>query len=129
MSAVEPIRKWISRRTPWFIEDSRLPICLSYLSPIDIGAITLGPLVFSRGKISETTRRHETIHLHQQLELLFFPFFILYFLYWVINIVKGNSGSTAYECIPFEKEARTNKTFIMDGILPKYLEFFEHHYR
>ena len=106
---LEVMRKWVSRRTPWFFENSKLPVFLSYFAPITIGAITLGPFVFSRGKISETTKRHETIHLHQQIELLFIFFYIFYILYWLIFLCKGNSGSNAYKKIPFEGEAYSNQ--------------------
>ena len=58
-------------RKPWFVENSKLPIILSYLAPIDIYAIAFGPLVWCRGVMDEETRNHETIHYHQQLELLF----------------------------------------------------------
>ena len=56
-------------REPWFFENSKLPIILSYLAPIDIYAIAFGPWVWCRGVMDEETRNHETIHYHQQLEL------------------------------------------------------------
>ena len=52
---------------PWFIENSKIPVWLSYIAPIDIGAITLGPIVISRHEMSEATKRHETIHYQQYL--------------------------------------------------------------
>ena len=55
---------------PIFIENSKIPVWLSYLAPLNIGAITLFFLVFSRGKMDEVTKRHETIHFQQTLELL-----------------------------------------------------------
>ena len=39
------MRNW----KPIFIENSRIPKLLSYVAPIDIGAITLGFIVLSRG--------------------------------------------------------------------------------
>ena len=53
---------------PIFIENSRVPVWLSYLAPINIAAITLFFLVFSREKMSEVIKRHETIHFQQMLE-------------------------------------------------------------
>jgi hypothetical protein len=47
---------------PLFVENSKLVKYLSYLSPIEIWAITLGPIVLCRGRISQRVRRHETIH-------------------------------------------------------------------
>ena len=93
---------------PLFIENSKIPVLLSYLAPIDIGAITLGPIVISRGEMSEITKRHETIHFQQFLELAFVGFIILYFGYWLWNLIRGDSGESAYYNIPFEKEAYYN---------------------
>jgi hypothetical protein len=59
------MRNW----KPIFVENSKIPIWLSKIAPIEIGAITLGFIVFSRGEISERTKRHETIHFQQFLEL------------------------------------------------------------
>ncbi len=52
-------------KKPIFIENSKIPVWLSKLAPIEISAITLGPIVLSRGKISEKTKLHETIHFMQ----------------------------------------------------------------
>lgn len=94
---------------PKFIENSKIPVWLSYISPINISAVTLGPVVISRGQMSETIKRHETIHFQQYLETLFIGFLILYPLYWVINVCRGQSGSDAYYNIPFEIEAYANQ--------------------
>lgn len=93
---------------PWFIENSKIPVWLSYISPISIGTITLGPIVISKGEMSEQTRRHETIHYQQYIDVLFVGFWPLYLFYWVINLLKGMSGSEAYINIPFEIEAYAN---------------------
>ena len=74
---------------PWFIENSKIPVWLSYVAPIDINAITLGPVVISRDEMSEQTKRHETIHFQQYLELLFVGFVVLYVGFWLWNIIGG----------------------------------------
>jgi hypothetical protein len=94
---------------PWFIENSKIPVWLSKVSPIEIGAITLGPVVVSRGEMSETTRTHETIHWQQYIETAIIGFLILYLVYWLIGLIKYRDGSTAYYKIPFEQEAYTNQ--------------------
>ena len=53
---------------PIFVERSFVPKLLSFFAPIQIGAITLGFIVFARNEMSETTKRHETIHFQQFLE-------------------------------------------------------------
>ena len=94
---------------PMFFENSKVPVILSKVSPITIGAISLCGFVFSRGEMSERTKRHETIHFQQQLELLFIPFFLLYGLLWVIALFKNKfDGAEAYLNIAFEREAYEN---------------------
>jgi hypothetical protein len=93
---------------PLFIENSKIPVWLSYIAPIEIGAITLGPIVISRDEMSEVTKRHETIHFQQFLELAFVGFIILYFGSWALNRLIGQSGERAYFNIPFEAEAYAN---------------------
>ena len=93
---------------PIFFENSRVPAVLSKISPIEINAITLGPLVFSRGEISPRLRNHEAIHWEQYKETLILGFLFLYAVYWFIGLLKYRSGSVAYFSIPFEREAYSN---------------------
>ena len=94
---------------PLFIENSKIPVWLSYISPIEIGAITLGPFVISRDSMSDITKTHETIHWQQYIDLAIIGFPILYFMYWLIGLAKYRSGSIAYYQIPFEQEAYSNQ--------------------
>ena len=59
---------------------------------------------------------HEKIHHRQQLELLILPFFLLYFLNYLINLIKYRNHFKAYKEIVFEREA-----FAMDADL-QYLQ-------
>ena len=105
----EKIRQWISKRRPWVFENSRLPGFLSHFAPIDIWAISFGPFVCCKGELSESTRQHETIHYHQQLELLFLGQWILYGIFWIRGLWEfrklANRGAQAYRENPFEREA------------------------
>ena len=58
---------------------------------------------------NEKTKRHETIHFQQQIELLFIVQWILYGVFHLIGLVKekGN-GKKAYYHNPFELEAYDN---------------------
>ena len=94
---------------PIFIENSKIPLWLSYLSPIDISAITLGPIVISRGIMSDTTKNHETIHWQQYIELGIVGFPLLYLTYWIAGLIKHRDGEISYYNIPFEKEAYDNQ--------------------
>ena len=93
---------------PWFLENSKVPVWLSYIAPIDIWAISFGFWVWCRGEISEETRRHETIHYQQQLECLMVFQWILYGAFWVFGMVKYRDGEVAYRQNPFEREAYDN---------------------
>lgn len=90
---------------PVFIENSNVPVWLSYLAPINIGAITLFFLVFSRGEMSDTTKRHETIHFQQMLETFVIGFLILYLWDYLRGYIKYGNGRAAYLGIRAEQEA------------------------
>lgn len=102
-------QNWVSKRKPWVFENSKIPAWLSKVSPIEIGAISFAFFVFCRGELSKTSRRHETIHYHQQIELLFIGQWLLYGVFWVVGLLKYRDGATAYREIPFEKEAYDNE--------------------
>ena len=88
---------------PIIIQNSKIPVYLSIF--IDIGAITLFPFIISRDEMSETTIRHECIHIEQQRELWVIPFYILYVFYWAKGKWSGMNNDQAYLNIPFEQEA------------------------
>ena len=54
---------------PWYFENSKLPIWLSKIAPIDVWAFSAAFWVCCRGEMSDRTRRHEAIHYQQQLEM------------------------------------------------------------
>jgi hypothetical protein len=95
---------------PIFFENSRIPRILSRVSPIDIGAISLGIAVFARATLDEDTRRHETIHYRQWRELGFVLFPLLYGFFYARNRLWGMSGEEAYFEIPFEREAYVHES-------------------
>ena len=93
---------------PIFFENSKIPVWLSYLAPIEINAISLGIVVFSREKMTPQTKRHETIHMHQWIETGFIGFVVLYFWDYLHALYKCRSGSLAYYSIRAEQEAYSN---------------------
>lgn len=48
---------------------------------------------------------HERIHTEQMKELLFIPFYILYFIEWLVRLVEYRNWDCAYRNISFEREA------------------------
>jgi hypothetical protein len=90
---------------PIYVENSKLPVWLSKLAPIEIWAISFGFCVWCRGTLTDEVKRHEAIHFQQQLELLMVFQWILYGLFWLVGYIKYRDGSKAYAFNPFEREA------------------------
>tara|TARA_A100001515_G_scaffold99156_1_gene80048 strand:- start:176 stop:553 length:378 start_codon:yes stop_codon:yes gene_type:complete len=94
---------------PWFFENSKIPVWLSKIAPIEIFALSFFVFVWCRSEMPYRTQRHETIHFQQQLELLFVGQWILYGLFYLINLIKyKGDGNKAYRNNPFELEAYGN---------------------
>ena len=87
------LKRKLQYSTPIFVENSKLLRYLSFFSPINITAITLGPVVLSGGEMSKETKNHETIHWQQYIETGIIGFLILYLIYWIIGLIKYRSGS------------------------------------
>lgn len=101
--------KWFKSLKPWMYNNSKIPVWLSKVAPINIWAISFGCWVFCRGEMNKTTRRHETIHFQQQLEMGFVGQWILYGLFWLIGLARYRDGAKAYRENPFEREAYDNE--------------------
>lgn len=71
-------------------------------------AINLFGLLFVRkgSKMSEVDINHEMIHTAQMKELLYLPFYLIYFGEWLVRLVTEEN---AYRSISFEKEAYSNE--------------------
>ncbi len=52
---------------------------------------------------------HERIHFRQQLELLILPFYFVYLINYLVNLLKYKNHSLAYFNISFEREAYANE--------------------
>jgi hypothetical protein len=90
---------------PIVFENSKIPVWLSKIAPIEVWAVSIFIFVFCRGKLDDRTRVHETIHFQQQLELLFIFQWVLYAFFWLIGLIKYKSATKAYYESPFEQEA------------------------
>lgn len=70
--------------------------------------MTVYPFVFLKNKMlkhDKTVMNHERIHLRQQLELLWLPFFIWYSFEFLIRWIQYGDRHDAYLNICFEREA------------------------
>ncbi len=54
---------------------------------------------------------HERIHLRQQIEMLVIPFYIVYVINYLVNLIKYKDHFSAYINICFEREAYQNDRF------------------
>jgi hypothetical protein len=72
----------------------------------------------ARLKNDQEIINHEKIHLRQQLELLVLPFYILYLLNYLFNLIRYKKHDLAYRNIVFEKEAyryETDLNYLKNG--------------
>lgn len=89
-----------------------LLIVSKYLIPKGYRGLTLFPFVIIRDFLDKENKvllNHEKIHIRQQLELLILPFFLLYFLEYLIRLVQFRDKNKAYRNISFEREAYDNE--------------------
>ncbi|MDR2283501.1 MAG: hypothetical protein LBE37_09845 [Sphingobacterium sp.] len=71
-------------------------------------AVTIFPFIFVQNKIlakDEDLMNHERIHIAQALELLVFPFYVLYCMEFLVRLVYYRKVEEAYLNISFEREA------------------------
>lgn len=79
-------------------------------------AINLFGIVFVKGECCNEVLNHEKIHSRQMIELLVLPFYLFYFLEWIIRLMQYRTNYEAYLHISFEREAYENQKKL------KYLE-------
>ena len=75
-------------------------------------AMALFPFILVKTQKLQTNKviiNHENIHLRQQLELLIIPFYVLYFLNYLLNLLYYLHHDKAYRNIVFEREAYSNE--------------------
>ena len=59
-------------------------------------------------KADKVIINHEKIHFCQQIELLILPFYLLYLLNYLVNLIRFKNHDQAYFNLCFEKEAYAN---------------------
>lgn len=70
-------------------------------------AINLFGVIFvrHRANIPPSLLRHEAIHTAQMRELLYLPFYLIYFAEWIARLIITRNARRAYIEISFEREA------------------------
>lgn len=92
--------------------------------------ITIFPFVFLKTKDLKLNRKfmnHENIHKRQQLELLVFPFYLVYGIEFLIRIIQYKNWDLAYRNISFEREAYTNELQLDYLKHRKFWSFLKYH--
>lgn len=87
-------------------------IVFKYLTPKGFRGLTLFPFVFMANKDDKLDLKflnHEKIHIQQQLELLIIPFYVWYFLEFLLRWIQYKDKYVAYKNISFEREAYLNE--------------------
>ncbi|WP_166920045.1 hypothetical protein [Flavobacterium poyangense] len=87
-------------------------IVAKYLIPNGYRGMTVFPFVFVKydgDKGNKVFLNHEKIHLRQQLEMLVIPFFVWYFLEYLVRFIQYKNAEKAYLNISFEREAYANE--------------------
>ncbi len=83
-----------------------------YLIPKGYTGLAIFPFVFLKNtslKLDKALVNHEHIHLKQQLELLVFPFYVLYCFEFFFRLLQYKDWKTAYRNVSFEREAYSNE--------------------
>lgn len=73
---------------------------------------------------------HEKIHLRQQAELLVLPFFVWYFMEYLLLLIVYRNHHQAYRNISFEREAYDNETklnYLSNRPLWSFAKYFNNH--
>lgn len=87
-------------------------IVTKYLIPKGYSGLTVFPFILlsnQRDRQNKWLINHEKIHIRQQLELLLLPFFVWYFVEYLIRLLQYGTHHAAYRNISFEKEAYGNE--------------------
>jgi hypothetical protein len=80
---------------------------------LNVNAMALFPFILLREdamRYDNVLLNHERIHLRQQAELLVLPFYVLYVLNYLVNLVRFRKHYPAYFGISFEREAYQKET-------------------
>ena len=88
----------------------------------DFLALTLGEFILAKEPLSPYAVNHELIHVAQQRELLYIPFFIWYGIEWLVLFIKYRDSMKAYKHLRFEQEAYRHQSDL------SYLEKRKHYH-
>ncbi|KAF2331953.1 hypothetical protein [Flavobacterium daemonense] len=108
-------------------------IVAKYLIPKGYRGMAVFPFVLVKYDFDKTNSifvNHEKIHLRQQLELLVIPFFVWYFLEYLIRLIQYKNGALAYRNISFEREAYAKEidmNYLKNRSFFQFLKYIKRH--
>jgi len=82
---------------------------------LHVNGITFWFVVFYKGELRESLKRHETIHYKQYNEMWVLGFLLVYLLDFLKTFQKSHDYDLAYRSIRFEQEAyehQNNETYL-----------------
>jgi hypothetical protein len=104
-------------------------VIFKYLFSSKFNGLAIYPFIFLKHKLLKENFRvinHEKIHLKQQLELLWLPFFIWYGIEFAVRLIQFKNTQLAYKNIIFEREAYKNESnlnYLKDRKLFSFLKY------
>jgi len=104
-------------------------IVSKYLIPKGYRGMTVFPFVVIRDdteKENLVVMNHERIHIRQQIELLVLPFYVWYFLDFLVQWIRYRDQKKAYRNVIFEREAYANEkdlNYLKSRSFWKFLRF------
>ncbi len=87
-------------------------VVFPYILHKSFAAITIFPLIILKNKALKNDIiliNHEKIHIKQQIEMLWFLFFIWFLLEYLFRLIQYQNFYWAYKNISFEREAYANE--------------------
>jgi hypothetical protein len=76
-------------------------------------AMAIYPFIISKlrkAELGEEVILHEKIHFRQQLEMLYLPFFVCYYMEFLYRWMQHKNRYEAYKNISFEREAYAHQS-------------------
>ena len=87
-------------------------LIFKHIIPKKYIGLTIYPFIFLKSTVLKQDViliNHEKIHLKQQMEMLWLPFFFWYGIEFIIKYFRYRNWNTAYRNISFEREAYQNE--------------------
>ena len=75
----------------------------------DVNAMTVGPFIFCKPGVEQSTRNHELIHYQQHIETLCIGLWIIYAYDYIKGLINGKDSYDAYMSTRAEIEAYDNE--------------------